>query len=88
MHEVVSNTEALQYFREQGSLKQALKYVKQSEDTFHNDISNSLQLLKHAHSYIHNVSDHYKTDIDVLKEMNDLCRVMRDVINGKADEWD
>jgi len=88
LNEVLSNSDALQNFREQGSLKQALKYVKQSEDTFHNDISDALQLLKHAHSYLHNVEGHYKTDIDVLKEINDLCKVMRDSIRGKADEWD
>ena len=87
LNDVLSNKEALQYFREQGSLKQALKYVKQSEDTFHNDISDALQLLKHAQSYIHNVENHYSTDIDVLKEINGLCRVMRDGIQGKDDEW-
>ncbi len=88
LNDVLSSKEALQYFREQGSLKQALKYVKQSEDTFHNDISDALQLLRLAQGYIHNVSGHYKTDIEVLKEINDLCRVMRDVIKGKYDEWD
>lgn len=88
LNDVLSNQEALQNFREQGSLKQALKYVKQSEDTFHNDISDALQSLKHAHSYLHNVEEYYKTDIDVLKEINDLCKVMRDSIRGKADEWD
>ena len=88
LDDVLSSVEALQYFREQGSLKQALKYVKQSEDTFHNDIADALQLLKHAQSYIHNVENHYSTDIDVLKEINGLCRVMRDGIQGKDDEWD
>lgn len=88
LNDVLSNKEALQYFRDQGSLKQALKYVKQSEDTFHNDISDALQFLKHAQSYIHNVETHYTTDIDVLKEINGLCRVMRDAIQGKDDEWD
>jgi len=87
LNDVLSNKEALQYFREQGSLKQALKYVKQSEDTFHNDISDALQLLKHAQGYIHNVENHYSTDVDVLKEINGLCRVMRDAIQGKDDDW-
>jgi len=87
LNDVLSNKEALQYFREQGSLKQALKYVKQSEDTFHNDIADALQLLKHAQSYIHNVDNHYSTDVDVLKEINGLCRVMRDAIQGKDDDW-
>jgi len=84
---VLSSVEALQYFREQGSLKQALKYVKKSENTYHNDIADALQLLKHAQSYIHNVEKHYSTDVDVLKEINGLCRVMRDGIQGKDDGW-
>lgn len=88
LNDVLSNKEALQYFREQGSLKQAVKYVKPSENTFHNDISDALQLLKNAQSYIHNVETHYSTDIDVLKEINGLCRVMRDAIQGKDDGWD
>lgn len=88
LNEVLVNKDALKYFREQGSLKQALKYVKQSEDTFHNDISDALQLLKHANSYIHNVTNHYSNDIETLKEINGLCRVMRDAIQGKDDEWD
>lgn len=83
---VLSNEESLQNFRDQGSLTQALKYVKQSEDTFHNDISNALQLLKHTRSYISNIEHHQPRDIDVLKEINALSRVMRDMTDGKDND--
>ena len=88
LDDVLSSVEALKYFREQGSLKQALKYVKQSEDTFHNDIADALQLLKHAQSYIHNVEKHYSADVDVLEEINGVCLVMRDGIQAKGYEWE
>lgn len=86
LNDVLSNEESLQNFRDQGSLTQALKYVTQSEGIFHNDISNALQLLKHTRSYISNIEHHQPRDIDVLKEINALCRVMRDVTDGKDND--
>lgn len=88
LNDVLSNQYALSHFRETGKLKESLKYVFQSSDTFHNAIQESLQSLKVAQSYIHNIETHNVSDIEVLKEINNLCRVMRTAILSKDDDWD
>jgi len=88
LNKVLGNTDATKYFCEVGSLKDSLRFVTVSSDNFHHNIQESLRVLKNAQSIIHNVKEHNNSDIDVLREIVSLCRIMRDSINGKKDEWE
>jgi len=88
LNQVLSNDDATKYFLEVGSLQDSLKFVTVSSDDFHHNIQESLRMLKNAQSIIHNVKEHNDSDIYVLTEVVSLCRIMRDSINGKKDDWE
>lgn len=86
---VLSSIDSINELRSSGSLQSALRYAKQTPDTYTKDLSEALSLLKHANSYIHNVDAHNIGDVDILKEVFKLTKSMRDVIKGKKqDDWD
>jgi len=91
LNSILSNAEALEYFRNTGDLSVAENYVNQSPDTYSEEISKASRVLKFANSFIHKVPRHNVTDIELLKEINGICKTMRDVIIGKEDkkdDWD
>jgi hypothetical protein len=86
---VLADEEARKYFIEGNSLEDALKYTKMNSDTFHHELKEALRSLKYAHSFIHQIEEHNENDIDVLKEILNLCKTMGKTIQGKSkDEWD
>lgn len=88
LNQVLSKPEALAYFRETGKLKDALKFVEQSEDNFHNQIEAALETLKIAQGYMHNIDTHYVSDTDILSEIIRLSKSMRGNIRDKMDDED
>jgi len=88
LNAVLANEEATKYFMEGNSLEEALKYTQINSDTFHHELKVALRNLKYAHSFIHQIEKHNDNDIDTLKEISNLCKIMGKTIQGKSqDEW-
>ena len=88
LNSVLSKPAAIEYFRETGKLKDALKFIEQSDDTFHQALANSLEALRHAQSYMHNIDSHYASDTELLSEIISLSKAMRLSIIVKSDDED
>jgi len=51
------------------------------------ELDTSLKHLKLAHSYIHKIVKHNDNDIDILKEIVSLCKILKNDIESKGDGW-
>jgi hypothetical protein len=89
LNQVLGNEESLKaLIKDAKSLNEAHGLVEMSSDTFYHQLQASLKDLKIAHSYIHKIKSHNSSDIETLKEIVSLCKIMRDTITNKTDEWD
>ncbi len=88
LSKVLSKPAALDYFRETGNLNDSLKFVEQTNDTFHQALADSLEMLRHAQTYMHNIDTHFVSDTDLLSEIASLSKAMRLSIIVKLDAED
>ncbi|MBA5249716.1 MAG: hypothetical protein FE834_09355 [Gammaproteobacteria bacterium] len=87
LNRILSNPEVTQKFTDGLPLDEANNLTEIDSDTFHHDIRDSLRHLRTANSYIHQINDHNASDIETLKEIVDLCRIIRNTIQNKTNEW-
>lgn len=88
LNKILSNDEITQKFLDGLSLDEAFSLIEVDSDTFHNELIDSLRSLKRANSYIHQIHSHNSSDIETLKEIVELCKIIRNSIQNKNDEWD
>lgn len=86
LNRVLSNVKATTYFRETGKLQDAFRFLDQSHDSFHGELTSSLETLRHAQSYMHNITSHYVSDKDLLLEVTNISKSMWAAIAAKTEE--
>jgi hypothetical protein len=87
LNKVLSNKEITNKFKQGLSLEDAFNLTEIDAGTFTAELYSSLQDLKTAHSYIHQIKNHNDKDIEMLGEIVNLCKVIKNTINSKDDEW-
>ena len=89
LNQILGNEEATNKFFEGSSLDEAVNILEFSEDRFTRELSHSLKNLENANSFIHKFDEHNGQDIDTLKDIVKLCRIIKDTIIDKKgnDEW-
>jgi hypothetical protein len=87
LNKILLNKEITTKFIKELTLDEAFNLIEINSDTFYNEINQSLRSLKTAHSYIHQIKDHNSSDITILKEIVDLCKIIRNSIQSKEDDW-
>jgi len=87
LNKVLGNKEVTKLFLDGMPLKDAYSLVEVDSETFHGELEKALQNLKNANSYIHRVEEHLDSDIDTLKEIVDLCKIIKSSIVSKKDDW-
>lgn len=88
LNKILSDGEVTQKFLDGLALDEAYTLVEVDSDTFHNELLDSLRSLKRANSYIHQIHSHNSSDVETLKEVVELCKIIRNSIQNKKDEWD
>ncbi len=88
LNKIFANEEVTKKLLNGLSLEESFSLVEIDSDTFHNEIESSLRNLKTANSYIHRIKIHNSSDIETLKEVVELCRVIRNSIQNKSDDWE
>ncbi len=87
LNKVLSDKEITNKFTQGLSLDDAFNLTEIDAGTFTAELYSSLQELKTAHSYIHQIKNHNDRDIEMLGEIVNLCKVIKNTINSKDDEW-
>jgi len=87
LNKILSNSEVTNKFIDGLSLEEAYNLVEVDSGTFTAELYSSLQELKTAHSYIHQIKKHNDRDIEILVEIVNLCKVIKNTINSKDDDW-
>jgi len=87
LNKLLSNSEVTKKFIDGLSLEEAYNLVEVDSGTFTEELYSSLQELKTAHSYIHQIQKHNDRDIEILGEIVNLCKVIKNTINSKDDDW-
>lgn len=88
LNKILSNYEVTQKFLDGLALDEAYTLVEVDSDTFHNELLDSLRSLKRANSYIHQIKLHNSSDVDTLREVVELCKIIRNSIQTKKDDWE
>jgi hypothetical protein len=90
LNQVLGDEDATNKFFNGSSLDEAIDSLEFSEDRFTRELSHSLRNLENANSFIHKLDEHNGQDIDTLKDIVKLCRIMKDTIEEKKgdNEWD
>ena len=86
LSKIFSNKEVTKRFLDELSLKEAFSLIEVDSSTFSYELDTSLKHLKLAHSYIYKISKHNDNDIDILKEIVNLCKILKNDIELKGDE--
>lgn len=87
LNKVLGNDDVTKLFLNGMPLKDAYDLVEVNQATFHGELEKSLQNLKNANSYIHRIQTHNDSDVETLKEIVDLCKIIRNSIITKKDDW-
>jgi len=87
LDKIFSNKEITEKFLNGLSLNDAFSLIEIDASTFTLELDTSLKHLKLAHSYIHKIIKHNENDIDILKEIVSLCKILKNDIESKGDEW-
>lgn len=87
LNRVLGNKDVTKLFLDGMPLHDAYSLVEVDSETFHGELEKALQNLKNANSYIHRIDDHLDSDIDTLKEVVDICKIIKNSIVSKKDEW-
>jgi len=90
LNQVLGSEEATENFINGSSLDEAVNSLEFSEDRFSRELAYSLKNLENANSFIHKLDEHNNQDIDTLKDIVKLCRIIKDTIEERKDnnEWD
>ena len=88
LNKILSNKEVTSKFFQGLSLDDAFNLTEIDAGTFTAELYASLQELKTAHSYIHQIKNHNDRDMEMLGEIVNLCKVIRNSINAKDDSFD
>jgi len=88
INKILSNEEVTSKFSNGLSLDDAFNLIEVDSGTFTAELYASLQELKTAHSYIHQIKNHNDRDMEILGEIVSLCKVIRNSINAKDDSFD
>lgn len=87
LDKILSNKEVMEKFLNGLSLNDAFLLIEVDASSFTFELDTSLKHLKLAHSYIHKIIQHNENDIDILKEIVSLCKILKNDIESKGDEW-
>lgn len=87
LDKIFSNKEVTEKFLNGLSLNDAFSLIEVDASTFTFELDTSLKHLKLAHSYIHKIVKHNDNDIDILKEIVSLCKILKNDIESKGDGW-
>lgn len=90
LNQVLGDEDATNKFINGSSLDDAIDSLEFSDDRFSRELSYSLKSLENANSFIHKFDEHNNQDIDTLKDIVKLCRIIKDTIEEKKDNdaWD
>lgn len=90
LNQILGNEDATNKFLNGSSLDEAIDSLEFSSDRFSRELSFSLKKLENANSFIYKFDEHNSQDIDILKDIVKLCRIIKDTIEDKKDnnEWD
>ncbi len=87
LNKIFSNEEVKEKFLNGLTIDEAYTLVEVDSDTFHNELLSSMRNLKRALGYIHQIKSHNSSDIETLKEIVELCKIIRNSIQNKEDDW-
>ncbi len=87
LNKVLSNPEITENFTSGMPLIDAVGLIKIDSGTFTQGLNKALQELKTTNSYMHKIELHDNTDIEILKEIVNMCKVIRGSIVNKPDDW-
>jgi len=87
LNKILSSKEVTNKFIHGLPLIDAFNLIEVNSGTFTAELYASLQELKTAHSYIHKINKHNDKDMEILGEIVSLCKVIRNTINSKDDDW-
>jgi hypothetical protein len=87
LNKILSNQEITKKFIDGLSIDEAFTLIEVDAGTFTSELHKSLQNLKTSNSYIHQIKSHNDTDIEILKEIVGICKVIRNTISNKSDDW-
>ncbi len=80
LNAILANKEVTNKFTQGLKLDDAFNLTEIDAGTFTAELYSSLQELKIAHSYIHQIKNHNDKDIEMLGEIVNLCKVIRNSI--------
>lgn len=87
LNKVLSSDEITKKFLNGLSLEDSYSLVEVDAGTFTAELYKALQSLKTSNSYIHQIQNHNDRDMEILKEIVDICKILRNTINSKDDDW-
>jgi len=87
LNKILSDQEITKKFIDGLSIDEAFALVEVDAGTFTLELHNSLQSLKTANSYIYQIKKHNNADIEILKEIVSICKIIRNTISNKSDDW-
>ncbi len=87
LNKILSSEEVTIKFIDGIPLAEAYGLIEINSGTFTSELYQSLQSLKTANSYIQQISKHNDRDMEILGEIVNLCKIIRNTINAKDDDW-
>lgn len=87
LNKVLSNPEITAKFIGGMPLSDAVDLIEVDSGTFTQGLNEALQKLKTTHGYVHKIKLHNNIDIETLKEIVDICKIIRGSITNKSDDW-
>ncbi len=90
LNEVIADSESFNYFQGgSGTIREAYNLITVTADSYHNEIEIALSALKRANSMSHNVKEHHTSDLVKLREIFEIAKAMKSVIQSKrTEDWD
>ena len=87
LNQLLLNEKALNRFKNGLSLDEAFQFITIDAGTLTAELHKALQSLKNGNSYIYKIEKYNDRDIEILKEIVNICKTMRNTINNKDDDW-
>ena len=87
LNKVLSNSEVTQKFIDGMPLSDAVDLIEVDSSTFTLGLRKALKELETTNSYMHKIQSHNDADIETLKEIVNICKVIKGSITNKTDYW-
>lgn len=87
LNKVLSNPEITQKFIDGMPLSDAVDLIEIDSGTFTLGLNKALQELRTTNSYIDRIQAHSGTDTETLKDIVNICKVIKGSIDNKSSDW-